>query len=72
MADSFELAFYKAQEAAQQLLPQSGTVLISVSDPDKPEALDVAREFIKLGFKIKATEGRSSTSPNTAWRARRS
>jgi carbamoyl-phosphate synthase large subunit len=57
MADSFELAFYKAQEAAQQLLPQSGTVLISVSDPDKPEALDVAREFIKLGFKIKATEG---------------
>jgi len=57
MADSFELAFFKAQEAAQQLLPQSGTVLISVTDPDKPEALDVAREFHRLGFKIKATEG---------------
>jgi carbamoyl-phosphate synthase large subunit len=57
MADSFELAFHKAQEAAQQFLPQEGTVLLSVSDPDKPEALDVAREFSRLGFKIRATEG---------------
>jgi carbamoyl-phosphate synthase large subunit len=57
MADSFELAFYKAQEAAQQLLPQEGSVLLSVTDPDKPEALAVAREFRKLGFKLKATEG---------------
>jgi carbamoyl-phosphate synthase large subunit len=57
MADSFELAFYKAQEAAQQLLPQKGTVLFSVSDPDKQEALAVAREFSLLGFKLKATEG---------------
>jgi carbamoyl-phosphate synthase large subunit len=57
MADSFELAFHKAQEAAQQLLPQKGTVLFSVSDPDKPEALDVAREFAGLGFKLLATEG---------------
>ena len=48
MADSFGLAFHKAQEAAQQLLPQEGTVLISVSDPDKTEALDVAREFAGL------------------------
>jgi len=57
MADSFELAFYKAQEAAQQLLPQNGAVLLSISDPDKKEALDVAREFFKLGFRLKATEG---------------
>jgi carbamoyl-phosphate synthase large subunit len=57
MADSFELAFHKAQEAAQQLLPQEGTVLISVSDPDKPEALQVAREFSRLGFGLRATEG---------------
>jgi carbamoyl-phosphate synthase large subunit len=57
MAESFELAFHKAQEAAHQLLPQKGAVLISVSDPDKKEALDVAREFIRLGFKLKATEG---------------
>jgi len=57
MADSFELAFHKAQEAAQQLLPQEGTVLLSVIDPDKKEALEVAREFAKLGFSLVATEG---------------
>jgi carbamoyl-phosphate synthase large subunit len=57
LADSFELAFYKAQEAAEQLLPQKGTVLISVSDADKSEALELAREFRRLGFKIRATEG---------------
>jgi carbamoyl-phosphate synthase large subunit len=57
MADSFELAFYKAQEAAQQLLPLEGTVLLSVTDPDKKEALELAGEFAKLGFKLIATEG---------------
>jgi carbamoyl-phosphate synthase large subunit len=57
MADSFGLAFHKAQEAAQQFLPQDGPVLMSISDPDKNEALDVAREFLRLGFEIKATAG---------------
>jgi carbamoyl-phosphate synthase large subunit len=57
MADSFERAYLKAQEAAQATLPTSGTVLISVIDADKPEALKAARIFTELGFKIKATRG---------------
>jgi carbamoyl-phosphate synthase large subunit len=57
MAGSFGLAFHKAEEAANQMLPQQGTVLISVSDSEKKEALDVVREFATLGFKLKATEG---------------
>ncbi|MGD0624449.1 MAG: carbamoyl-phosphate synthase large subunit, partial [Thermodesulfobacteriota bacterium] len=57
LADSFGLAFYKAEEAAQQLLPAKGAVLITVNDKDKGGALEVAREFTRLGFKIKATEG---------------
>ena len=57
LADSFGLAFYKAQEAAQQTLPADGTVLITVSENDRTAALQVAREFDKLGFKIKATNG---------------
>ncbi|MFA4884945.1 MAG: carbamoyl-phosphate synthase large subunit [Desulfotomaculaceae bacterium] len=57
IADSFGLAYYKAQEATQTPLPISGTVLISVTDQDKPAVLETAREFIKLGFNIKATEG---------------
>ncbi|HAP32720.1 MAG TPA: carbamoyl phosphate synthase large subunit [Firmicutes bacterium] len=57
MADSFGLAFYKAQEATQSPLPTGGTVLISVADQDKQAALEAAQEFSKLGFKIKATAG---------------
>jgi carbamoyl-phosphate synthase large subunit len=57
ISDSFELAFYKSQEAARQQLPQKGTVLISVTESDKREALEVAREFTRLEFKIVATEG---------------
>lgn len=57
LADSFGLAFFKAQEAAQAVLPSSGTILISVNDSDKPEALEVARAFAGVGFKIKATGG---------------
>ncbi|OGW37648.1 MAG: carbamoyl phosphate synthase large subunit [Nitrospirae bacterium RBG_13_39_12] len=57
MADSFGLAFYKAMEAAKQLIPTEGTVLITVSDIEKPAALQVARQFERLGFKIKATRG---------------
>ncbi len=57
MADSFGLAFYKAQEAAQQQLPLEGTVLITVADRDKPATIEVARRFAELGFKIVATQG---------------
>jgi carbamoyl-phosphate synthase large subunit len=57
MAPSFGLAFYKSQQAAKQELPLQGTVLITVTDEDKKNALKVAREFQKLGFRIKATEG---------------
>lgn len=57
IADSFGLAYYKAQEATQSSLPLSGTVLISVNDQDKPAALETAREFAKIGFKIRATGG---------------
>jgi len=57
LADSFGLAFFKAEEAAQQTLPPDGTVLLTVNDKDKGGALEVAREFKRMGFKIKATNG---------------
>ena len=57
MADSFGLAFYKAQEGAQQVLPSEGSVLLTVSERDRPAVLEVAREFDNLGFKIKSTIG---------------
>ena len=57
LADSFGLAYYKAQEATQQRLPAEGTVLITVEQKDKDGVLEVARAFEKIGFKIKASEG---------------
>ena len=57
MADSFGLAFFKAQKAANQTLPSKGTVLITIIDADKTAALEVAKKFGELGFKIRATEG---------------
>ena len=53
---SYGEAFYKAQEATQMKLPLEGTVLISVSDRDKPEVAEVAREFAKAGFRIIASK----------------
>jgi carbamoyl-phosphate synthase large subunit len=57
LADSFGLAYFKAQEATQQFLPGEGTVLITVEEKDKGGVLEVARAFEKMGFKIKASEG---------------
>ena len=57
MARSFGLAFYKAQEATQQVLPTEGTLLITVADHDKPAVLETAQHFSDLGFNILATQG---------------
>jgi carbamoyl-phosphate synthase large subunit len=57
LAPSFGLAYCKAQEAAGQALPLTGTVFISVSDREKPYVVEVARRFAELGFKIKSTQG---------------
>jgi len=57
MDNSFGRAYYKALEAAQQRLPLNGAVLITVSDKDKNEVLNIARRFEQLGFIIKATRG---------------
>ncbi|HET57091.1 MAG TPA: carbamoyl-phosphate synthase large subunit [Deltaproteobacteria bacterium] len=58
LADSFGLAFFKAEEAAGQQLPyEGGVVLITVYDKTNPVLLDVAGEFHRLGFELKATKG---------------
>ena len=56
LSKSFGEAFYKAQEATQTKLPLEGTVLISVSNRDKPEVVEVAADFAKAGFKIIASD----------------
>lgn len=57
MADTFGLAFFKSQEATKLTLPTKGKVLITISDSDKKEVVEVAREFVEMGFGIVATKG---------------
>jgi len=57
MADSFGLAYYKAQEATQLVLPDHGAVLLTVSEADRPAVGEVARQLHQLGFEIVATNG---------------
>ena len=55
--DTFASAFAKAQLAAGDQPPRSGTALISVRDVDKPGAVAVASELVGLGFDLAATGG---------------
>jgi carbamoyl-phosphate synthase large subunit len=57
VASSFGEAFAKAQLSAGQILPTKGTVFFSVKDHDKPAAVELAKRYVNLGFKIVATEG---------------
>jgi carbamoyl-phosphate synthase large subunit len=56
----FGSAYAKAQFGAGNLLPDKGTVFISVKDRDKEAVLPVASQFHDMGFTIMATRGTSS------------
>jgi carbamoyl-phosphate synthase large subunit len=55
--DGFPAAFAKSQIAVSSALPKEGTIYISVSDRDKPEAVPIARGFAELGYKLMCTRG---------------
>ncbi len=57
VARSFGEAFAKAQIAAGQGLPRSGTIFISVNDREKLQVAGLARELVEMGFKLMATRG---------------
>ncbi|MBI9019727.1 MAG: carbamoyl-phosphate synthase large subunit [Verrucomicrobia bacterium] len=54
---TFELAFWKAELAAGQVLPTEGTVFVSCKDRDKDWITEVAKELANMGFKLVATAG---------------
>ncbi|KAI4374631.1 hypothetical protein MLD38_012603 [Melastoma candidum] len=53
----FPAAFAKAQIAAGQRLPLSGTVFLSLNDLTKPYLERIAKAFLDLGFRIISTSG---------------
>lgn len=54
---SFEPAFYKALVAAGLALPPHGSVLITLADEDKSDAVEMIRQLVRMGHKLYATEG---------------
>jgi len=50
-------ALYKALQASGMHLQNYGTVLATIADKDKEEALPLIRRFYQLGFNIEATAG---------------
>ena len=57
IARDFPTAFAKAQAAAGAILPESGTVFITVTDGDKAGASGIAALLGDLGFRVVATAG---------------
>ena len=55
--DTLNRAFYKALQASGTVVQNYGTVLATIADEDKEEALPLIRRFYNLGFNIEATEG---------------
>ena len=53
----FAMAFWKSQLGAGTLLPESGTVFVSVKDGDKPLILPAVRDLLNMGFDVIATRG---------------
>ncbi|EXB98578.1 Carbamoyl-phosphate synthase large chain [Morus notabilis] len=53
----FPIAFAKAQIAAGQKPPLSGTVFLSLNDLTKPHLEKIAKAFLGLGFRIVSTSG---------------
>lgn len=53
----FSRAIYKAFIAAGIKVPEEGSVLFTIADADKPEAVQIARRFYDLGYKVYATRG---------------
>ena len=52
-----KIAFYKALQASGIKMKSYGTVMVTLADEDKEEALPFVKRFYELGFNIEATKG---------------
>jgi carbamoyl-phosphate synthase large subunit len=57
IADCFPVAFAKSQLAANNALPRSGSVFLSMADRDKNDIIPVARSLAEMGYHLLATSG---------------
>ena len=69
--DSLTRALYKSLQASGVNVVNYGTVLATVADKDKQEALPLIRRFYNLGFNIEATSGTAKFLKENGIRTRR-
>jgi carbamoyl-phosphate synthase large subunit len=50
-------AFFKAQLSADNILPLTGKVFVSVKDEDRAQLLDVAEKLVSAGIELLGTKG---------------
>lgn len=55
--DMLTRALYKSLQASGMQVKNYGTLLVTVSDADKPAALPLIKRFYELGFNVEATRG---------------
>ena len=70
IGSSFGEAFAKAQLSAGQMLPDGGSVFLSVNSRQKAEGVEMGRKFADLGFQIYATRGTAKALRNAGLRCR--
>jgi len=57
VSERFSIAFAKAQLGAGVVLPEKGTIFVSVAQRHKEQVVDLAARLAKLGYPLIATEG---------------
>ncbi|HYW49224.1 MAG TPA: carbamoyl-phosphate synthase large subunit [Gemmatimonadaceae bacterium] len=57
ISESFGVAFAKAQLAAENALPRSGAIFVTVNDRDKAAVTPIVKRFHEMGFRIISTSG---------------
>ena len=63
-ADSFGMAYAKAELGAGEALPTQGTAFLSTHDRDKQALVPIAARLIELGFDVTATSGTAQALAN--------
>ncbi|MGL4820851.1 MAG: ATP-grasp domain-containing protein, partial [Bacilli bacterium] len=58
---TLEKALYKALVASHIQIPTHGSVILTIADKDKEEAIGIAKRFHEIGYNLLATEGTSET-----------
>jgi carbamoyl-phosphate synthase large subunit len=68
--DKLHRAMFKAMQASGMKLQNYGTVLVTLANEDKEEALPLIRRFYDMGFNIEATAGTAAFLKNHGIRTR--